>query len=123
MVASVMGVARLCQFISRGRQRLAMITGWLLSAVVFGAALYAQQQAGYLPGGGNYRSFTVTDHHRQGAAIIAQIPADAKVSAQDRLDPHVAGRQTIYIFPRVDDADTVLVDVTGPAWPQHPHDL
>ena len=123
MVASVMGVARLCQRIRQDRQRLATITGWVLSVAVFGAALYAQQQAGYLPGGGNYRPFTVTDHHRQAAAIIAQIPADAKVSAQDRLDPHVAGRQTIYIFPRVDDADTILADVTGPAWPQHPHDL
>ena len=123
MVAGVMGVARVCQLIGRGRQRLATSAGWLLSALALLAAFYAQQQAGYLPGGGNYRIFTVTDHHRQAAAIIAQIPADAKVSAQDRLDPHVAGRQTVYIFPRVDDADTVFVDVTGPAWPQHPHDL
>ena len=52
-----------------------------------------------------------------------RFPPDAKVSAQDRLDPHVSGRETIYIFPRIEDADTVFVDVTGPAWPQHPSDL
>ncbi|MCB0080287.1 MAG: hypothetical protein KDE47_05135, partial [Caldilineaceae bacterium] len=71
----------------------------------------------------NYQHYTVSDHDRRAAGIIAQIPVEAKVSAQDKLDPHVAGRQTIYIFPKVDDADTLFVDVTGPAWPQHPNDL
>lgn len=123
LLASVMGVARLAQRISVRQPRWATSLRWTLTLVLLLAALYAQRQAGYLPGGGNYQSFTVTDHHRQAAAIIAQIPAAAKVSAQDRLDPHVAGRPTIYIFPRVDDADTVFVDVTGPAWPQHPNDL
>lgn len=123
LLASVMGVARLCQRVSLRQPRLATGLGWTFTMLLFLAALDAQRQSGYLPGGGNYQPFSVTDHHRQAAAIIAQIPAEAKVSAQDRLDPHVAGRQTIYIFPRVDDADTVFVDVTGPAWPQHPNDL
>ncbi len=122
MLASVMGVARLQQALTQRAPRLAPI-GWLFAIAVLGGALYAQQVAGYLPGGGAYRQLTVTGHHRQAASIIAQIPADAKVSAQDRLDPHVAGRETVYIFPRVDDADTVFLDVTGPAWPQHPNDL
>ncbi len=65
----------------------------------------------------------MTAHHQAAQAIIDQIPPDAAVSAQDRLNPHVAGRRTVYIFPRVDDADTVLLDVTGSAWPQHPNDL
>ncbi|MEZ4619740.1 MAG: DUF2079 domain-containing protein [Caldilineaceae bacterium] len=76
-----------------------------------------------MPGGGNYQHYVVTDHDRRAARIIAQIPPTAKVSAQDKLDPHVAGRESIYIFPRIDDADTIFVDVTGPAWPQHPSDL
>lgn len=125
MLASVMGVARLQQiFIHhpqpewRGRA-----VGWGVALLGLLGALVTQQQYGYLPGGGNYRLYPVTDHHRQAAAMIAQIPANAKVSAQDRLDPHVAGRETIYIFPRVDDADTIFLDVTGPAWPQHPNDL
>ncbi len=87
-----------------------------------------QRLYGYLPGSGNYLPLTITDHHRRAAAIIEQIPADAAVSAQDRLNPHVSGRETVYIFPRVEDerlgdADTIFVDVTGPAWPQHPNDL
>ena len=35
----------------------------------------------------------------------------------------MSGRETLYIFPRVEDADTVFVDVTGSAWPQHPNEL
>lgn len=87
------------------------------------SALYTHQQFGYLPGGGNFRLYTITDHHRHARTLIAQIPPDAKVSAQDRLNPHVSGRDTVYIFPRVDDADTVFIDVTGPAWPLHPNDV
>ncbi len=100
--------------------------GWmqpLLLLLAVGGMLIAQQRHGYLPGGGNYRPYSVTDHDRRAAAIIAQIPPTAKVSAQDRLDPHVAGRESVYIFPRVEDADTIFVDVTGSAWPQHPSDL
>lgn len=95
----------------------------LLSLFTLGCAVVAQGQHGYLPGGGNYRLYTVTEHDQRAAAIIAQIPPDAKVSAQDKLDPHVAGRETVYIYPRIEDADTIFVDVTGPAWPQHPSDL
>ncbi|MCX6044565.1 MAG: DUF2079 domain-containing protein [Chloroflexi bacterium] len=95
----------------------------LLGTVIISGALFAQHQFGYLPDSGNARPFTVTEHHRRAAAIIAQIPPDAKVSAQDRLNPHVSGRQTLYIFPRLDDADTVFLDVTNSAWPQHPNDL
>ncbi len=119
MLAMVEGLRRLGQWPTRGRRGLLLVG----TALSIGAALYSQVQYGYLPGGGNYRLYTVSDHDRHAAAIIAQIPADAKVSAQDKLDPHVAGRPTIYIFPRIDDADTIFVDVTGPAWPQHPNDL
>lgn len=105
----------------RGFRRILIPKLLVLLTVI--AALIAQYRHGYLPGGGNYQLYTVSDHDRQAAAIIAQIPTDAKVSAQDKLDPHVAGRETIYIFPRVEDADTIFVDVTGPAWPQHPNDL
>lgn len=97
--------------------------GYFALVVIAGCALFAQYRYGYLPGGGNFQSYVVSDHDRRAATIMAQIPADAKVSAQDKLDPHVAGRETLYIFPRIDDADTIFLDVTGPAWPQHPNDL
>ncbi len=100
-----------------------VIGGYLAVGLIVGCALLAQYRYGYLPGSGNYQPYVVSDHDRRAATIMAQIPAEAKVSAQDKLDPHVAGRETIYIFPRIDDADTIFLDVTGPAWPQHPSDL
>ena len=93
------------------------------AAAIFAGALASQWLYGYLPGMPNYLPLAVTGHHRAAQAIIDQIPPDAKVSAHDRLNPHVSGRSTLYIFPRVDDADTVFLDVTGAAWPQHPSDL
>lgn len=127
LAASVWGAARLRGWVARWGPRWA--TGALIAAVTLalGCTVADQVRAGYLPGGGNYLPLTVTAHHRRAATILAQIDPDAAVSAQDRLNPHVSGRETVYIFPRVEDprqdADTVWIDVTGPAWPQHPNDV
>ena len=102
---------------------LDFVPATLLVLWVLGFALLGQRLYGYLPGSGNAMALEVTDHHRHSQAVFDQIPPDAGVSAQDRLNPHVAGRETVYIFPRVDDADYVLLDVTASAWPQHPNDL
>ncbi len=131
MMGGVYGTARLQRWLARAWTGDAMtlapalqrMAATVLGGFVLAFALLSQGLFGYLPGGSNYLPLTVTPHHQRAAAIIAQIPADAAVSAQDRLNPHVSGRETVYIFPRVEDADTVLIDVTGPAWPQHPSDL
>jgi len=139
MLAAVMGVARVHDRIrnnKKGRARIAQIEPldaaqnlrsvafhWVVAIIVLGGALIGQRLWGVLPGSGHHLALTETAHHRRAQAVIAQIPPDAVVSAQDRLNPHVSGRRTLYIFPRVDDADYVLLDVTGPAWPQHPSDL
>ena len=134
IVSGIVGVERLGRWLddraagevdavadSRRQSRVAgqVIAG---SAILVGS-LIAQSLYGYLPGSGNYQRFDVTERHRRAADLIAQIPPDAKLSAQDRLNPHVAQRETLYIFPRIDDADTVFIDVAGPAWPQHPSDV
>ncbi|WP_298982136.1 DUF2079 domain-containing protein [Caldilinea sp.] len=125
MLAAVMGAARVNARWSQAspKQRNAFAFQTAAAFVVLGGALVGQRLWGYLPGSGHHLPLTVTEHHRRAQAILAQIPPEAAVSAQDRLNPHVSGRRTLYIFPRVDDADYVLLDVTGPAWPQHPNDL
>lgn len=119
--AGIMGTRRLITRLHATRHA-PRATG-LFGVTILACMLINQFGYGYLPGSGNYRAFTVSDHDRRAANIIAQIPPHAKVSAQDRLNPHVSGRETVYIFPRVEDADTIFLDVTGPAWPQHPNDL
>ncbi len=124
MLSAVKGAARVAGWITGSRTIAskavppAVIVCWVLGFALLGQRLY-----GYLPGSGNAMALTVTDHNRRSQAVFDQIPPDASVSAQDRLNPHVAGRKTVYIYPRVDDADYVLLDVTGSAWPQHPNDL
>lgn len=105
------------------RSSLALLTNWLVAVLVLGGVLTGQWTYGYLPGSGQYLAMTVTEHHRRGQLILDEIPANAKVSAQDRLNPHVSGRETLYLFPRLEDADTVVLDASGPAWPLHPNDL
>ena len=128
LAAAVMGVARLQTWVVKSSPRVGQGLMMLLAVIFLALGIADQRLYGYLPGSGNAMPLTVTPHHTRAAALIAQIPADAAVSAQDRLNPHVSGRETLYIFPRVTDerlgdADTVFVDVTGPAWPQHPNDL
>lgn len=122
LLSAVMGAARLQKpsFLKKlGFSAFApFLALYLLTFALLGQRLY-----GYLPSSNNALPLQMTAHHAAAQAIIDQIPADAVVSAQDRLNPHVAGRSTVYIFPRIDDADTVLLDVTGSAWPQHPNDL
>jgi uncharacterized membrane protein len=140
LAAAVMGTANLVAWAARRTTVAHTRLLPLLAGLILLGGVVDQRLHGYLPGSGNAMPLQITDHHRRAAAIIAQIPPDAAVSAQDRLNPHVSGRETVYIFPRLTyadagetgltqgpptepDADTVLLDVTGPAWPQHPNDL
>ncbi len=133
MLSAVRGAARLQDWVERagakegsssaGNPQWARFTAWLVPVWVLAFAAAGQLLYGYLPPSGNHMVLEVTDHHRRSAAVFDQIPPTASVSAQDRLNPHVAGRETLSIFPRVENADYVLLDVTGSAWPQHPNDL
>jgi hypothetical protein len=44
-------------------------------------------------------------------AVLATVPADAAVSTVTRLAPHLAHRKTLYIFPKLGDADFAVADV------------
>jgi uncharacterized membrane protein len=50
-------------------------------------------------------------------AIEQHIPAAARVSAQDPFVPHLSHRATIYQFPRVRDAEYVVLDPEAPSGP------
>jgi hypothetical protein len=61
--------------------------------------------------------FRLTDHfqlneHQQALARTQDlIPADAVVSAQSHLYPHLSRRPVIYLFPTVADAEYVVLDL------------
>jgi hypothetical protein len=55
------------------------------------------------------------DHHAAVAqAFVREVPPGAIVSAQSPFVPHLSERQHVYQFPRVLDAEVVLLDEAGP---------
>lgn len=127
IISSIYGLAnlkRLLQFWWPRLQDHRPIVNATLGLAILTASLIYQTQYGYLPGGGQFRGWEeITDHHRRAASIITQIPPTAKLSAQDRLNPHVSQRETLYIFDRLEDADHILLDITEDSWPLHPVEL
>lgn len=63
---------------------------------------------------GVYRS-----DERTGVAyrFMREIPADAAVSAQSDLVPHLSNRSRIYLFPVIEDAQYILLDQQGETFP------
>jgi hypothetical protein len=49
--------------------------------------------------------------------IIAALPPGSSVSAQNSLLPHLSRNSEAYLFPDIADADYVLLDQQGVAWP------
>jgi hypothetical protein len=56
------------------------------------------------PGGGRYDAsdFAVTEHNRIAESIVARIPADVSLVAQDGIGTHLAARKEFSIFPVYD---------------------
>jgi hypothetical protein len=138
IISSIYGTARLQVWLSALSQKLSsypnlhakrpittrsvqlLITPLLTLILLFATLLY-HARYGYLPGGGQFRGWEeISEHHRRAERIFAQIPAEAALSAQDRLNPHVSQRETLYIFDRVEQADHIVLDVTEDSWPLHP---
>ncbi len=58
-------------------------------------------------------TFAVTPRDAIGLQVAAQIPAEAVVSAQFNLLPHVSQRERAHIYPRIEDATYVFLDTQG----------
>lgn len=71
----------------------------------------------------DYRSsYTIAEHHRLARRFLDEIPADATVSAQDAITPHLE-RRVVWTFPQIRNADVVLLDLTGKIFPVHLYPL
>ena len=91
----------------------------MLTVLVLILSLRAQRGHGYTPLAQGFAWPSITAHARLAERVIARIPADASVSAQSDLVPHLSHRRHIYMFPyHMDDADYIFLDVTGNLYPQ-----
>ena len=97
---------------------LALVLCYMLMRVYTITTLYDVYNAmPYAPG---FLWPQVTAHDRLASNFLSKIPADASVSAQTTLVPHLSHRQRIYLFPyAVDHADYILLDATSYTYPFH----
>jgi uncharacterized membrane protein len=117
IVSAIYGTRFLVDRVSRrwsiSPQRLtAVLALWVL--LVGGIHHY---QVGISPLARQYAPPRITAHDRLGDTLIAMIPADAPISAQSNLYPHLAHREKAYFFPAVNDAEYVFLDVTSTPYP------
>jgi len=100
-------------------------SAWRLPLLLLGVLLIAgvyHRVAGFTPVGSRLQRPVITPHARLLPRFTAQVPANAVVSAQPALYPHLATRAAIYEFPAVQDAEFILLDVTSRV-AMHPNDF
>jgi uncharacterized membrane protein len=123
IASATLGLARL-----RGRERPAWIShalarpgrvaaGAVAAGVLAGVLLgplpfWRQLPVGY--NGVSHHAFTRDAHAQAMARAVALVPPDASVSASNSAGAHLSGRRRIHLFPEIDDARWILVDVRRP---------
>lgn len=85
------------------------------------AAAYLGQGAG--PLAGNYAPAAFTPHAQAARGIAASLPSNAAVSASASLIPQLTHRARAYVFPAVEDADYVFVDLQASPAPTSAGDV
>ncbi len=88
-----------------------------LAVLVLLISGYHHYRVGISPLAWDFRPPRLTPHHRLAREFMALIPPEAPLSAQSSLYPHLAHREKAYLFPAVNDAEYVFLDVTSPSYP------
>lgn len=102
IVASIFGTEWLS---TRVAPLLRIRASWAIAACsiyLIVAAGINHRANGLSPLSTGFNSPAVTPHDRLLDRALALIPANASVSAQDRLNPHLSDREQIYLFPDLD---------------------
>jgi uncharacterized membrane protein len=117
IVSGIYGLAFLERQIARRwgvpRQRAIAV----LAALVLVISGVHHYQIGISPPARAFQPPRVTRHHRLAREIMALIPRDASLSSQSGLYPHLAHREKAYLFPAINDAEYVFLDVTSSPYP------
>ena len=116
--ASLFGLVFIAK-LAHGRRRVLHLSAAILLIVSLGW----HWQNGMSPLSPTAPTFPVTAHDHLGATLAAEIPADAPISAQVNLYPHLSERKIAYVFPVIHDADYIFLDVTSLTTPLHPNDF
>jgi uncharacterized membrane protein len=120
--ASVNGLARLIKFAEPKFRhvRVGFLRNALLAMVLLVTLAY-QMQFGHTPIGRYFKWPAITERHHKAEAMLAQIPPQAAVAAQNNLVPHLSRRQWIFILPKLahqdKQADYIALDMHSNPYP------
>ncbi len=115
VLGSIYGLRRLSERLGEARRPLlaTAIAGLLLATLL--VALDVRRGASLLRWRQPY--FTTSADRADAEAVLALIPPDASVAAQNHLIPHLSARREIYELHRPVRAQYVALDVAQSAWP------
>jgi uncharacterized membrane protein len=113
VLAAIWGAGFLVQRLGRRRSEGSRSFSYLLPCLVLVCTLGYHRYRGFSPLSVRFRWPVATEHHRLAQELIDQIPPTASVSAQLNLNPHVSHREKLYIFPNVEDAEYIFLDVAS----------
>jgi hypothetical protein len=120
LISAILGARRIYDWVNKkwgpGKKprefRENVIAGLLLVLFVCSIGFFFKQSNVF-----DYKKWEITDHHKNIKSVIAEIPADASVSALNALGPHIADRHEAYVFAdNVGDVDYVLYDFYAPKY-------
>jgi len=115
ILGAVYAVGTLATLGKRLRIPWGATVGLLCTAVLAGTLVYHHYR-GYTPLSGEYVSYSVTAHDRLGEALAQQftasVPLNAPLSAQGNQYPHLSHRPNIWMFPEVDTAQYIFLDLS-----------
>jgi uncharacterized membrane protein len=114
ILATLWGIDRLARWLKRKVDQRITLSFASALVLISMAAYQIDHYHAFLPLSDRYAgTFTVTSRDAIGLQVAAQIPADAIVSAQFNLVPHISQRERAHIYPRIDDATYVFLDTQG----------
>ncbi len=112
VVSSISGVAHLSGWLGGDDQDRAARWRLRLIIVVIGASLGYHVMVGYTPLRLGFEWPSPDEHDTLATQMLGKIPHQASVSAQNSLASHLANRQYLYIFPKVENAQYIALDMT-----------
>jgi uncharacterized membrane protein len=115
IVSAIFGVQYIGRLLGKLAKPLSAVAIYLLTMAILGSSLYSYYNSVFLPL--SDRLPTVSEHNRLAEVFINMIPQDAALSASSTLIPHVSQRQRLYLFPRLEDAQYIFLDVSASPHP------
>ncbi len=111
VLATTWGIDRLSRWLGRKIDRRVVLVAASVLALACLGVYQLDRYRGFLPLSDRYLgSYTIEPRDAIGWQLAAGIPAEAVVSAQFTVLPHVSQRQRAHIFPRIEDAEYVFLD-------------